>query len=592
MLAKEIIFETFKVLSEIDMSPTSLRQLASQIDATAGMEFEMYVPDVSDDDGEEDYTEDVRVYDFDDIRRFFDNEANDSYRVDDVIDELKEEYNDMLNERISDRWNGAVGKKFFKEWVLNNVDPDDIAVLLDLDTEADDYNGITRDDIENFIEMEWESPGRYYEQAYEEFTDDIRDELSEHDFLRYQGLIYMSNVSDNYNLTWPYRNSVGKRDIKQVALQFMTDLGMNNIAVSNNYHGDYQVSSGGDDWRDFGGDKPDFCYTIEPDGSLDSKKESSDGGLEFVSNPLPLDKMLSDLNGTVNWARENGCYTNKSTGLHMNVSIPNFSREKLDFVKLALLLGDEYVLQQFGRESNSYTRSALSNVKDKISILRGEPEAIDFFNQMRQGLSVAAAKIIHSGNTGKYTSINTKNGYIEFRSPGGDWLNEDIPKLENTLLRFVVALDAACDPQKYRAEYLKKLYKVLAPSGQNDIIGVFARYAAGALQKDELKNLLKQAIAQRQSAKPSPTTANTQKIQQPQDSSPSSQQDSNGPLTGDWKIVNYSDEDTPQVLHILRGVGNYQSDANRAALRWLANDPTYRADPTRFEITVVPIRSR
>jgi hypothetical protein len=592
MLAKEIIFETFKVLSEIDMSPTSLRQLASQIDATAGMEFEMYVPDVSDDDGEEDYTEDVRVYDFDDIRRFFDNEANDSYRVDDVIDQLKEEYNDMLNERISDRWNGAVGKKFFKEWVLNNVDPDDIASILDIDTDADDYNGITRDDIENFIEMEWESPGRYYEQAYEEFTDDIRDELSEHDFLRYQGLIYMSNISDNYNLTWPYRNSGAKRDIKQVALQFMTDLGMNNIAVSNNYHGDYQVSSGGDDWRDFGGDKPDFCYTIEPDGSLDSKKESSDGGLEFVSNPLPLDKMLSYLNGTVNWARENGCYTNKSTGLHMNVSIPNFSREKLDFVKLALLLGDEYVLQQFGRESNSYTRSALSNVKDKISILRGEPEAIDFFNQMRQGLSVAAAKIIHSGNTGKYTSINTKNGYIEFRSPGGDWLNEDIPKLENTLLRFVVALDAACDPQKYRAEYLKKLYKVLAPSGQNDIIGVFARYAAGALQKDELKNLLKQAIAQRQSAKPSPTTANTQKIQQPQDSSPSSQQDSSGSLTGDWKIVNYSDEGTPQVLHILRGVGNYQIDANRAALRWLANDPTYRADPTRFEITVVPIRSR
>ena len=75
MLAKEIIFETFKVLSEIDMSPTSLRQLASQIDATAGMEFEMYVPDVSDDDGEEDYTVDVRVYDFDDIRRFFDNES-------------------------------------------------------------------------------------------------------------------------------------------------------------------------------------------------------------------------------------------------------------------------------------------------------------------------------------------------------------------------------------------------------------------------------------------------------------------------------------------------------------------------------------
>jgi len=583
MRAKEFIIETFSVLSEIDMSPTSLRQLAANTGAIAGMEFEMYVPDVSEDD-EEDYSEDERVYDFDEIRRFFDNDANDSSRVDDAIDQLREEYDDSLNERKMERWNGRVGKAFFKEWVLNNVDPDDIASILDIDTDADDYNGITRDDIANFIEMEWDSPGRYYEEAYEEFTDDMRDEFSEHDFLRSQGLNYMSDIRDYYNLTWPYRNSGGKRDIKQVALQFMTDLGLNNIAISDSYHGDYYMSSGGDDWRSIGGDKPDNTYTIEPDGSLDSKRESSDGGLEFVSNPLPLANMLNDLTNIVNWARENGCYTNKSTGLHMNVSIPNFSRENLDFVKLALLLGDEYVLKQFGRESNSYTRSALSNVKDKISILRGEPEAMDFFNQMRQGLSVAAAKIIHSGNTGKYTSINTKNGYIEFRSPGGDWLNEDIPKLENTLLRFVVALDAACDPQKYRNEYLKKLYNLLKPTTKGDALDIFAKYASGQLLQGELKQFLQKARGIQKPIEPIKAKVSAGPAE------PAFGQE--GRYAGDWKIVNYADEVNPQVLHILRGIGPNQADANRAARDWLASQEgsEYRSiNPG--ELVIVPIRS-
>jgi hypothetical protein len=178
------------------------------------------------------------------------------------------------------------------------------------------------------------------------------------------------------------------------------------------------------------------------------------------------------------------------------VSIPDFSRERLDYVKLALLLGDEYVLNEFGREGNTYTKSALKQVKDNI---RERPEdAKKLLDSMKGGLSDIASKIVHSGATSKYTSINTKDGYIEFRSPGGDWLDTDIPKIENTLLRFVVALDAACDPQKYRKEYLKKLYKLLEPSKDNtDTIQYFAKYAAGELPKAALRSFVKQAQVER-----------------------------------------------------------------------------------------------
>jgi hypothetical protein len=65
------------------------------------------------------------------------------------------------------------------------------------------------------------------------------------------------------------------------------------------------------------------------------------------------------------------------------------------------------------------------------------------------------------------------------------------------LLRFVVALDAALDPQKYRQEYLKKLYQLLQPKSQNDITSYFAQYAAGLLPKDALKGFVKQQQLQR-----------------------------------------------------------------------------------------------
>jgi hypothetical protein len=247
--------------------------------------------------------------------------------------------------------------------------------------------------------------------------------------------------------------------------------------------------------------------------------------------------MINSLNEVVQWARTNGCYTfqpkkdssSGGTGLHMSVSVPGFSREKLDYVKLALLLGDEYVLKEFGREANSYTKSAMSNLQGRATYMQSEPELLSFFDEMRKGLSVEAAKLIHNGNTSKFTSINTKDKYIEFRSPGGDWLKEDIPKLENTLLRFVVALDAACDPQKYRNEYLKKLeallsssgktvqyydpqdkdndkqpvkfsderkkgwVQVVKPKGEPDVISYFTKYSTGQLLKGELKQFLQRA---------------------------------------------------------------------------------------------------
>jgi hypothetical protein len=179
--------------------------------------------------------------------------------------------------------------------------------------------------------------------------------------------------------------------------------------------------------------------------------------------------------------------------------VPGFDNDKLDYVKLALLLGDEYVLNQFGRLGNSYAASAMGIIKERIA--QRPADAAAMLQKMKTGLADLATKIIHSGTTNKFTSINTKDGYIEFRSPGGDWLDDNFDKIETTLMRFVVALDAAMDPAKYRDEYLKKLYTVLKPQDQNDTLSYFAKFAAGELPKAALKSFIRQAQLERSKVK-------------------------------------------------------------------------------------------
>ena len=236
---------------------------------------------------------------------------------------------------------------------------------------------------------------------------------------------------------------------------------------------------------------------VEPDSSI-IPGGSSDRGLEFISPPLPVVDMLSDLHKVKAWADANDCYANESTGLHINVSVPGTATDKLDYVKLVLLLGDLHVLGQFGRLGNTYAKSAMVKLKGRATNKLMDVKPL--LDQMRNHLSELAAKSLRT-NIDKYTSIHPKEGYIEFRSPGGDWLGENFNLIENTLLRFVVALDAACDPQKYRQEYLTKLYKLLQVTGVQDPLTYFAQHASGELSKEQLKDFIQKIQTSRETTR-------------------------------------------------------------------------------------------
>jgi hypothetical protein len=492
-LRQEFALLEDEYISEIKMTGKNLRAEAAQTGAQAGMEFEMIVPNVESDvepEMEPDMDQDQRARSFDDVRSFFDDGDYNSRRdVNSLMEELSGEYEEWQMEQTSEAWQREgidymrdfieVNDLFDRDKAMDQARADVVEANPDLPPESEDFTQLLTarlDELqEQFVLESFEDQGRVFNDAFETFADEQREEYDERSFFddKYQT---MSDIQSNFDIAWPYYYDIndgqdGEMDIDQVADEFSSYMNKP-VNASRQYHG---------------GRREAGTYVVEPDGSLEGDNPG-DGGLEFVSPPMPIDEMISDLNKVKAWADKTGCYTNDSTGLHINISVPNYSIDKLDYVKLAILMGDEYILDLFGRSGNTYAKSAMGKIK---SALKQKPEAsAQIMDLMKQGLDGAATKAIHTGITDKYTSINTKNGYIEFRSPGGDWLDSNFANIENTLLRFTVALSAAINPEAYRKEYLTKLYKLLsegmADKSDVNIIQLFSNYSAGELDKPAL----------------------------------------------------------------------------------------------------------
>ena len=475
-------------IGEIRMSPTNLRAEAAKTGALAGMEFEMIVPgaEESDAEPEPDFDQDERCRSISDAVDFFhDGEYNGRRDVERLENAMQEDYYEWLAEKIDEDFTND-STEYIYQYLVNNVSQEEIGDIIGED--LSDADVVTKEQAAKAAELVNDNELQpYFDNAKDQHREDYNDAWDESDWLDATDLDTMQSVYNAYDIAWPHWNfdTGSSVDIDSVAQDFGDAVGMP-VNASSSYHGARREPG---------------KYVVEPDGSLDPEN-NGDMGLEFVSPPMPIDQMLDQLKKVREWAGRNGCYTNRSTGLHINVSVPEFSRDKLDYVKLALLLGDEYVLDQFGRSSNTYARSALEKVRE---LVRDNPQtARALLDRMRGHMEDLATKAIHSGDTSKYTSINTKDGYIEFRSPGGDWLDENFDKVENTLLRFTVALKAAMDPEAYREEYLKKLYRLLEPTTEkdsSDTVRYFADYVAGKIPQTALRSFVKQARLKRDIAR-------------------------------------------------------------------------------------------
>lgn len=442
----------YEILKELAMNPTGLAKQAKTLDAYCGIEFEMILVDEARSDSTDlDMRPDTIPRSINDIIAFFSaNDINSEQEIESLDNKLNQNYTQWFEKLLANRW-----------------DDEQLEVI------QDSYPNIKTVD----------SNSREYKIVYRDYRTEYFDDYYEQFQKIWLNNRYLSSFVDEYQIKWPFTvPGSGRIDIKSVADEFSQVVNYD-TKISYSYHnmerGDY--------------------FIIEKDDSIrpDDKTDMIEEGWEFISPALRLDHMITLLEKIINWARSKEYYTNKSCGLHMNVSIPNYSLDKLDYIKLAVFSGDNFLLKKFERIGNQYAQSALDKIDLNIKINPNMGAIL--LARMQSDLSNVVHKLIHDGNTSHETSINTKPDYIEFRQPGGNWLDIDVDDLKNTLYRYVVALDVACDPEKYKKEYAVKLYKLINPENDTyDTIKYFSKYTSGLMSKAALKSFVKQTARNRQ----------------------------------------------------------------------------------------------
>ena len=523
-------------LDEVKMSPTALKKFAASPAAKGilvGFEAELIFPDVRTEDEdpeyEPDYDMDTRPSSIQEVIEFFSNDEwgyglseRQQERLQDNLDEaymewydeqmiqdFKQEADDLIKKVMIDEKDWVQENEVRKQLDMMDITGADQEAVLAAGSQAPGFKSSAEQqaymeehpEYEKYIEALGEAEGlldelvqdsvRAQDKYWDQAIDDFRDHYQLDDdsgFFGDVGLRYMSDVSERFDLGWPYMTSSndgeGNIDIEDVAAS-LKDVVQMPVTASGGYH---QATR-----------KPGV-WIVEPDGSLNPSSDE-DGGLEIISPPMPIEQAMQKLQAVIDWAQTRGCYTNSSTGLHMGVSLPGqksfaeaegdvelapVAEKPIDFMKLALFLGDQHVLKQFEREANSYCRSSLEKLKAK----NWSPQQIaTAMEKMRGNLINLAYKDLSDRSPGR-DSINMKDNYVEFRGAGGDYLSKESDQgtafLENTLLRYVQALAIAGDPNAERQEYAKKLYKLISPKGDSTL-DLFSKYAAGELTTEQLK---------------------------------------------------------------------------------------------------------
>ncbi|CAB4123252.1 Cytidine and deoxycytidylate deaminase domain containing protein [uncultured Caudovirales phage] len=478
-------------LDEVVMSPNALKTWVRQnanilAGVKIGFEAEMCVPDLtrsSDDDDAEhepDYSDDEEISNYNwqsDIKRWFQEHDADGMNgrneVRGAIDQCQSEIDDWISNQMS-----------FSESEIKEV----------ISSNNPDFS-------DEEVEESFDNQDGEYDTAVEELQQSVYENFEFSDWGRENRCRKMSDFASKYDLIWPVYHSSGgsgggEMSYSELADSWTETSGYKSTA-STGYHSAKR--------------QPDL-WIFEPDSSIKSD-DSDDGGVELVSPPMPFDQGIAALAKFFQWAPSVNAYANQSCGFHIGVSLPPEIQKTIDPVKLLLFLGDEHVLAEFGRSFNTYTKSSMKSLRQRIQqwISQNYSTPQDGLAFIKSTLADPAQSVLPqmARRGDRYVSVNIKDNYIEFRSAGGDYFEKQ-QEIFNTVMRYVRAMTIASDPQAEKQEYLKKLYKLLAGSIQqpDNPMGAFMRYSAGQITRDELLKIIQQKAPSNQP--PGAATALTQ----------------------------------------------------------------------------------
>jgi hypothetical protein len=217
-------------------------------------------------------------------------------------------------------------------------------------------------------------------------------------------------------------------------------------------------------------------WVVLPDGSLSNVERYSPDliGIEIISPVMPLGPGLHDMQNILAIIDNPGLLgfdtltgvTTMDTGFHINLGIGG---KKIDYLKLIMLMGDQHVLDEFGRSFYEQAEPMLLTIRDEID--QNPAKAIPMINQLMAKTGVTPndmnnviEMLTKMVPVDKFKSVNLKKleqGYIEFRAAGGSNYQDDGAKMRKTVLSLAVWMYVATEPEIYKKEYFQSLVKFI-----------------------------------------------------------------------------------------------------------------------------------
>ena len=398
------------------------------------------------------------------------------YEFGDLPDSAYTDYNDWIMEKAMDEYL----PDYIDNWIEENRDEDE---FID-DFMSSDY-APTEEAVEEYRdEFKEQDPTEYenreedgwdisnwtrdfineeYEDEYEDFLRDIAnedDQLRDNAVEECEGDYSMDEwISDQfYSMSsflddYGYEYSRGGGGVDEVAEIF------NGWVRTSQFRSYPESGEYGDTYTTDG-------WAVETDSSIDPDEGA---GAELISPVYDSPKnMLADMKSLFDWNDQEAEFgTNRSTGLHVTMSWQGEGRREPNKLKMALLVGDQYLLKEFDRIRNSYTKSQYNLlIKAAESMKRNEDQGFKDFEKI---LSTAISR-------DKFSSINFKgendsdsgNQLIEFRIGGGEDYDRKIDLITKSVIRYATVMKAGYDDEAFKKDYVSAVFRLIRKGTEID----------------------------------------------------------------------------------------------------------------------------
>ena len=451
-----------ELIFEINFNDSKIAKQALDLPIKCGFEAETSWEQIGDNGEGDDWIDEYNWYDLEDF--ILDQEGRSS------VSSIENSYDEWISEKALDLegdfvWE-IVGEREEDEYYLNDyieqeLSEDDIEeykerILDDLpEDEHDEYadwdfmnwgrqyvEEELLDDYKEWLADGVRDEGEAMDRAYEQATSDY----DKDEWARYEYGSWASTLAEHgIYLSNPDGEGRGVHEVGEYLEDWASEQSEFRGVQAGEYHSGYGTNN--DYWR------------VETDSSIDSYGT----GAEIISPVYTTPrKMLGEMKKLFSWLDDQDADTNSSCGLHVTMSLDSEEREEVNPVKLAVLLGDKYLLSTFGRERNSYAKSQMASLQKAAAKLKRDPNNTKNIKAIEKILSSGVMK-------DKFSSINFKdqkdsdtgNQLIEFRIGGGDDYHNDFNNAAKAVIRYAITMQAAHSDKMYTGDYAKALFRML-----------------------------------------------------------------------------------------------------------------------------------